>query len=131
MFFDRENVIKHVKDGTKSALSKLGSYVRRTAKGLIRPGKKAAKPGNPPHSHAGQLKELIYFGYDEQTESMVVGPQLFKRRNPTVPDLLEHGGTTTDYRGRRATYRGNPFMLPALEKESAKAPSLFANAIHN
>src|SRR5690349_8419313 len=95
-FFDRPAVKAKVKDGTQSALSKIGAFVRRSAKGLIRPGKKAAKPGNPPKSHVGTLKDLIFFAYDDKNDSVVIGPQLFRSKtNPTVPQLLEVGGTTT------------------------------------
>lgn len=133
MFFDRPRVLRKVKDGTKASLSKLGAFVRRTAKGLIRSGKRSAKPGSPPKSHLGILKDLIFFGYDERRESVVVGPQLFKgkaqRANPTVPNLLEFGGETVNWRGHAAVYHAFPFMHPAMEKESPKFPDVFSGCV--
>ncbi len=130
-FFDREGVIDKVKDGTKSALSKAGSFVRQRAKSSIRKRKKSAQPGNPPSSHTGLLKKFIFFGYDAETESVVVGPQLFKSGTPTpVTQLLEFGGETRSWRdGSPAKYNAFPFMGPALEAERDKFPELFANSV--
>jgi hypothetical protein len=132
MFFDKPGVIKHVKDGTESVLSKAGAFTRRTMKGLIRPGKKPAKPGKPPKSHTGIFKDLIYFGYDEKTQSVVIGPKLSKRsQSPTVPELLDRGGTIAHHwkTGKPATYHAFPYVQPALEIEAPKFPELFTNAI--
>lgn len=130
MFFDRANVQKHVKDCTKSVLSKAGAFARRTMKGLIRSAKKSADPGDPPKSHTGRLKDLIYFGYDEQSQSVVIGPALFKSQNPTVPQLLNEGGVTKHWRtGKPARYRAFPFVEPTMEIEEPKIPNLFRDAI--
>jgi hypothetical protein len=158
MFFDRASVQRKVKDGTKSVLARAGAFVRRTAKGLIRPGKKPAKPGNAPHSHLGLLKQFIFFGYDERTESVVIGPALLNGKsdsNVTVPELLEFGGEAVlrkdiyvtnevgrDARGKFVTggkslvkagthllYHKFPFMAPAMEQEAPKFPQLFSDAV--
>lgn len=130
MFFDRAGVVKHIRDGTKSVLAKAGAFGRRTMKGIIRSGKKPAKPGNPPKSHSGTFKELIFFGYDESTESMVYGPQLFKKGDPPVPQLLNEGGIGVNSRTRKpATYRAFPFVEPTLDIEAPKFPELFTNSI--
>lgn len=130
MFFDRPGVIKHVKDGTKSALSKAGAFIRTRARSLIRPRKRAAKPGQPPSSHEGTLRRLIFFGYDTNTESVVVGPKLSKGSNPTVPHLLEFGGVTKHWKSKRpAKYHAFPYMKPALELEKSNLPAAFAGAI--
>jgi len=80
------------------------------------------------------LKELIFFAYVPETKSVVVGPLEFKgsKSGYKVPTLLEKGGRVMLTRGkktRQATYAGNPFMRPALVKESPKFQGLFANSV--
>lgn len=115
MFFDRAGVIAKVKDGTSSTLSKIGAYVRRRARSRIRQGKSSAKPGNPPKSHVGTLRDLIFFGYDDDTNSVVIGPTLFRKQEPTCPNLLEFGGQINKG-GKTRFYHEFPFMAPSLEE---------------
>lgn len=130
MFFDRAGVVQHVRDGTKSVLSKAGAFARRTMKGLIRSGKNPAKPGNPPKSHTGLFKELIFFGYEAASQSVVIGPAFRSRQNPPVPQLLNDGGEAINWRtGKPATYQAFPFVEPTLAIEAPKFPELFTNAI--
>jgi hypothetical protein len=131
-FFDRPAVQKKVKDGVQSVLARMGAFVRTRAQRSIRPApKKHFIPvaGQPPRSHVGTLRDLIFFGYDTSTETMVVGPKLFKSGKPTAPNLLEFGGSTINSKGKRATYRKFPFMNPALIAESANFPGLFSGSI--
>jgi len=130
-FFDRATVIQHVKDGTKSVLSKAGAFIWRRAKSSIRKRKKIADAGSPPSGHTNRLRDLIFFAFDEASRSVVVGPLFFKKKNggKTVPLLLEEGGVGVNSRGKPATYRKFPFMQPALEKEQHNFPELFANSI--
>lgn len=130
MFFDAPGVLRKVKDGTKSALSKFGAFVWRRAKSSIRRRKKPSQPGQPPSSHAGQLRDLLFFGYDVTTETVVVGPQLFKSKtNPTVPELLELGGRSVTWKGTPALYRAFPFMKPALDAEQDNFSGMFAGSV--
>lgn len=133
MFFDRPGVLKKVKDGTQSALSRFGAFVRTSAQRSIRPGGKknvSAAPGQPPRGHVGWLRKLIFFGYDSGSESVVVGPQLFGKHNsPTVPNVLEQGGMGTTSQGKPAMYHKFPFMEPALTAEQDKFAGLFQGAI--
>jgi hypothetical protein len=130
MFFDRPGVMKKVKDGTVSALSKAGAFIRQRAKTSIKTRKKTAKPGNPPSSHDGRLKNMIFFGYDKSTESVVVGPKLCKGSNPTVPHLIEFGGSIIHWRDKKkAHYHAFPFMAPALAKELPNLPAAFQGCV--
>lgn len=100
MFFDRDGVIRKTTAGFRSRASKLGAYIRRRAKSLIRKRKAISEPGQPPSSHTGVLRDLIFFGYDDKANSLVVGPtpanQLARQDNRfvkgTVPQVLEEGG---------------------------------------
>lgn len=103
-FFDKL-LMKVVDKTTFDNLSKIGAFVRKTAKGLIRDvGKKGtpSKPGKPPKSRTGILKEFIYFAFDPRAYSVVVGPaktnQVFfngagQPVRGTVPNVLEYGGS--------------------------------------
>ena len=127
-FFDRPGVAGKIKAATKKALSKFGAFVRTAARRSIRTRKKSSTPGNPPSSHVGLLKKLIFFGYDNETETVLVGPHLLNGRSTSGAALLEFGGVG-QVNGKRATYHRFPFMAPALEGERDKFPGLFANAV--
>jgi len=126
MFFDRRAVRGKVDRTTRRVLSRFGAFVRRTARQSIRKRKKPSRPGQPPSSHTGLLKKFIFFGYEPQQRSVVIGPvQLTQKGRGEAPSLLEHGGSATiSYRGKRkrARIRQRPFMNPALEKEQPKLP---------
>jgi hypothetical protein len=129
-FFDRTAVMAKVDAARRTVLSKWGSFVRTTARRSIRPRKRSAAPGQPPSSHVGLLRKLIFFGYDDAAESVVVGPTLFKSGSPTVPELLEFGGSARHWRtGEPAVYRAHPFMRPAEEQERERGLKLFENSV--
>ncbi len=154
LFFDRPKVQRAVDAARRRVLSKAGAFIRQAAKTSIRKRKGPAPPGSPPHSHVGLLRRFILFGYDRQTDSVVVGPVGFARSN--VPHLLEFGGrvrTRTsrlipvgeirrDKRGpfkarkrvrvpagTTLVYEPRPFMGPALTRELPKFHELWHNSI--
>ena len=133
LFFDREAVTSKVAPAIRKVLSKFGAFVRRTAKGSIRRRRKAAPPGSPPSSHTGLLKKFIFFGYDPEQRSVVIGPTRLDRRGQgEAPSLLEYGGQTTLVRRgkrERATYRARPYMGPAFEKEQPKLPAMWRDSV--
>lgn len=102
-FFDRSSVIAAVGKAAAKNLSKAGAYMRRTAKGSIRKAKGPSKPGRPPHSHVGTLKNLLFFSYDPRTRSVVVGPE--KVHPGFIPRTLEIGGTQAKRRNARRIIR--------------------------
>lgn len=131
MFFDRKAVTDAVDKGTRSVLSRFGAFVRTAARSSIRKRKAISRPGEPPSSHVGLLKKLIYFGYDRSSKSVVVGPTPLNGR-AIVPPLLEDGGTLSRKdtgKVQRCTYRARPFMKPALKKEQLRLPALWANSV--
>jgi hypothetical protein len=104
VFLDRERVIARIGRAAAATLSKAGAFIRRSAKGKIRYAKSPSKPGSPPHAHESRkggrdspLRELIYFAYDERSNSVVVGPTPF-HGTAIVPRTLELGGTTVAHR---------------------------------
>ena len=131
-FFDRKAVLSAVDRAARQVLSKFGAFVRRTAKSSIRKRKAVSKPGQPPSSHTGLLKRLIYFGYDPTRKSVVIGPEPLNGRSQGA-HVLEYGGRqrirTSDGKPVHANYRARPFMGPAFSKEKPGLPAMWANSI--
>jgi hypothetical protein len=133
LFFDRQAVISKVDAASRKVLSKFGAFVRRSAKSSIRKRKKPAPPGSPPSSHTGLLKKFIFFGYDTDARSVVIGPtRLNQKGRGEAPPLLEYGGKATlTRRGKRkrTTYKARPFMGPAFKKEQPKLPAMWRDSV--
>ena len=133
MFFDRVLIKNKTDAATKKRLSKFGAYVRQTSRQSIRRRKGSSRPGQPPSSHTGLLKQFIYFGYDEHRRSVVIGPVTLARKASGVPAVLEYGGNVTiqwgNDRGKTVSIEARPFMGPAFEKELSAQASLWANSI--
>ncbi|MDO4571202.1 MAG: hypothetical protein Q4D38_12515 [Planctomycetia bacterium] len=76
-------------------LKRAGACVRRTARQSIRKVSKTStrsKPGEPPRSHRGTLREGILYDVNPATATVIVGP--IKNRAGKVPHILEFGGRT-------------------------------------
>lgn len=100
-FFDKEAVVKDTERKERRALSKVGAFVRRRARTLIRSrkrnprrGRKASlsRPGMPPISWAKPGIRDILFYYDAKAKSVVIGPLMFNGTDD-VPGFLEFGGS--------------------------------------
>jgi hypothetical protein len=88
-----------------------GQDIREKARKSIKPAKprpdgsvQRSAPGTPPRYRAGNgvsrgnspfigSKNFVYV-YDDQRQSVVVGPRLWRRRSTPTPNVLEYGGTT-------------------------------------
>ena len=141
-FFDRPAVIRAVGKAKAAVLSKFGAYVRRSARSSIRPGGKkgaVSKPGEPPRSHVGWLREFIQFAWDSRKQSVVVGPARFAGATSAghAPGTLERGGpvllTSRSRKGRvrQRTVRiaPRPYMGPALKTNLGVLPPMWANSV--
>jgi len=136
MFFDRKAVTSAVDRATRKVFSRFGAFVRRGAKSSIRKRKRISTPGEPPSSHTGLLKRLIYFGYDRQRRSVVIGPQRLNQKIGDAPEALEYGGVSTVVEGlrsrrkkRRVRIQARPYMGPAFQKEQPKLPAMWAGSV--
>jgi hypothetical protein len=136
MFFDRKRVIDATDKATRRVLSKFGAFVRQTARRSIHRRKRPSRPGQPPSSHVGLLKRRIFFGYDREKRSVVIGPAPINQRSPypgtTVPELLEEGGRVRRReKGKTEVlhYKARPFMGPAYENELPKLPAMWRNSV--
>jgi hypothetical protein len=136
MFFDTERVKRAADTATRKVLSKAGAFIRTAAKSSIRKRKAISAPGQPPSSHAGLLKRFIFFGYDADRKTVVVGPMRLNQKIGAAPEALEHGGPSTVVSGlrgkrrkRRIRIAARPYMGPAMVKVMPKFPGLWANSI--
>ncbi len=156
LFFDRAFVIERIDAATRASLARGGAILMRSARKSIKDGvvlargrvkegeqrkvidRRTSKPGEPPFSQTGLLRDNILFAFDPANRSVVVGPARLGR-STGAPETLEFGGTTVVDRrrkgrgGRRekATVRiaARPYMGPALAREVSKLPEQLRNSI--
>jgi len=136
-FFDSPKVASMMDAASVKVLSKFGAYVRRTMRSSIRRAKGSSKPGNPPKSHgADLLKKFIFFAFDPQTRSVVIGPERLNAKVGDTPRVLEFGGRNeiATYRKRKIVARrivnikARPYANPALKKDEPKLPAMWRDA---
>jgi hypothetical protein len=132
-FFNRRAVTSAVDRATRRVLSRFGAFVRTTARSSIRRRKSVSKPGRPPTSWTGLLKKFLFFSFDRERRSVVIGPVRLNSSDGEAPGLLERGGAATreDRRGKRhrVNYASRPYMGPAFEKEQPKLPEMWRDSI--
>ena len=120
MFFDSPKVIASVDKATRKVFTRFGALVRKVARNSIRKRKSHAPPGSPPSSHTGLLKKFIWFGYDPDKRSVVIGPARLSGKNKgEAPSLLEYG----------KEFPARPYMGPAYEKSKGQLMGLWKNSI--
>lgn len=99
-------------------------YARRD--GLAPPRRPLAhsKPGEPPRMIEGSIRRFLFFSYDAENRSVVIGPTLINSQTG-APRTLEEGGTVIT---RRGSFRilPRPYMKPAFEANINKLPRLLA-----
>lgn len=98
-----------------------------------------SRPGQPPRSHTGGLRNNIRFSIDKKNESVVVGAQRFASKGnakdikpKTVPAVLEFGGSRKTRRiirgkSRSITYRHKP--RPFVGPKTKLAAEKFAESM--
>ena len=133
-FFDTKRVMSALDRAGRAVLSKFGAYVRTAARHSIRKRKAVSKPGQPPSSHAGQLRDFLWFAYDTERRSVVIGPARLSDKPGNAPEALEYGGHSQAAVGpgrrlRTINIAKRPFMGPAYEQEKDKLPSMWANSV--
>ncbi len=115
LFFDRPAVTRAVDRAARKALTHAGGKVRliaqRSMRYVTQPKKQGKKrkvsaPGQPPRAVRPHpwLRKHLYFAWDPQRKSVVVGPAVFGRRTGT-PRRLERGGRVRIKNARRRLRR--------------------------
>jgi hypothetical protein len=80
-------------------------------------------PGEPPRMIVGYLKKFLYFNYDKQTKSVLIGPAKLEQ-DSSVPNVLEYGGMSEG-----SMIKPRPYMGPANEKAKSKYLELWKDSI--
>lgn len=157
-FFDSEKVIKATSKAERKVLSKFGAFVMTTARRSMRKRKKSSEPGQPPSAHVGLIKKFLYFVWDAEKKSVVIGPALLNgTKSRDTLTLMEHGGTASrrfavvkqekGKKGRgnksgatrlisapwakpqQVKYPARPFMRPALSTNLPKLPEMWRDSV--
>ncbi|MGC1272623.1 MAG: hypothetical protein WBC44_02860 [Planctomycetaceae bacterium] len=132
LFFDRPKVQSAVARAERRVLSKFGAFVRQDAKQRIRRRKRTSRPGESPTNRTGLLKRHIYFLFDPDRRSVVIGP-IRLSGGSGAPAALEHGGEAVVATARRKRVRveiePRPYMGPAFEKEQSQLPALWKDSV--
>ena len=144
-FFTAKGVADGLDAGTRKSLTKFGAYVRRRAKSSLKYKDGPAPPGQPPHVHrsatfkrkkgkggkkpqpVSPLRELIFFSYDRERKSVIIGPAIGGSRSG-APRTLEESGQAK-INGKTVFVRARPTMRPAFEIELAKVDGDFRNIL--
>ncbi|OHB50512.1 MAG: hypothetical protein A2Y10_18105 [Planctomycetes bacterium GWF2_41_51] len=132
LFFDSSIVAKAVDSATRKVLNRIGGMIRLTARRSIKkaPSHTAvSKPGKPPFSHTGLLRNYIYYSFDQQTRSVVVGPVALNAKGKNVPHILEYSGTAK-IKGKNVHIAARPYMGPALKVSQPRMAALWKNSVH-
>ena len=132
-FLDRSAISRAVDRGRRRALARSGGLVRTIARRSMRRRPGRSRPGQPPHAHSGELRDLLFFSYDRSSDSVVVGPAAFARRTG-APATLEFGGRTKKpvwWRGvqKYIRVRPRPTMAPALKKSQPQLAGFWKDQI--
>jgi hypothetical protein len=127
--FDAQKVERAVTRATLGALKRVGGRIRLTGRRSIRRREGPSRPGRPPHTQTGFLKDDILYRLDAPVESVVAGPW----RSPWLNMLHEFGGRgkrTPSHGGGWGSYPARPFMGPALEKNIDHIPDEWRDTVH-
>jgi len=142
----KSRVQGHVDRVTWRAMGRMGAYCRMVAKRMLSNFTHGpSRPGHPPHSHTGLLRNKLWWSRKHGGSEVVVGPEdLTKEGYPlgstmygtvTVPQLLEHGsgtvGAVRDRKGRKKSYKKRPYMRPAYDLTRQYQRKLWAQALND
>lgn len=131
-FFDAPRVLAATTAAERAVLSRFGAFVRQRARSSIRARKSVSPPGSPPSSHTGLLKQFLFFAFDTERRSVVIGPVRLNGKPGDALPLLERGGGAMRARHGQlvaCTYTPRPFMRPAFDRELSKLPPLWRDSI--
>lgn len=100
--FNRRLVKQRTDSAGVDALYRAGAYLRTTARRKIKKSNKASRPGRPPHTREGQLRNAILFAVDEGKKIAWVGPSA--RLISDIAKYHEFGGVQVR-KSKRKEYR--------------------------
>lgn len=127
----RQTPIAELTDEQRAAYQRAAAIAKRKGQPKPKRPRQSSKPGQPPRSHLGMLRRFLFFGYDREANSVVVGPARLNgvTGGPRALEALEEGGTSRTPQGQTINIAARPFMGPALAKERPKLPQMWANSV--
>ncbi|MEN6385311.1 MAG: hypothetical protein ABFD79_08930 [Phycisphaerales bacterium] len=131
LFFDSPAVVQAVDSATRKVLNRIGGMIRLTARRSIKKASThnaVSKPGKPPLSHTGLLRNYIYYSFDPQARSVIVGPVALRAKGKNVPHTLEYSGTAK-IRNKNIHIAARPYMTPALTVNQPRMAALWQNSV--
>ena len=116
-YFEQKSIMSMLNRHNRRALSRSGAYVAEVARRSIHKKRGSSKPGNPPYSHTGKLRQMIASGVDGNRVCAVAGAliRLDVENHGKTPNVLEHGGTTV-VKARKPKYKVGSTAPIAREK---------------
>jgi len=103
-FFDRLAVENRLAAKERRAMSKIGAFIRTSARSSIKRRRRPSAPGSPPNAHSKDrvvtLKNIL-FGYDPSSHSVVAGPVLLNRSTRKKAYFLEKSGRMMNVKDAR------------------------------
>ena len=127
----RQKPLEELTEEQLKAYQRAVAIAKKSGKPKPRRPMQSSKPGQPPRSHLGLLKRFILFGYDRDSNAVVIGPARLNgvAGGPRALEALEEGGQSKNAKGKTISVEARPFMGPALAKEQPKLPALWANSV--
>ena len=135
LFFDSKTVVSAVDEATRKILNHIGGMLRLTARRSIKKApshNSVSKPGKPPLSHTGLLRNYIWYSFDPQANSVVAGPVALNAKGKNVPHILEYSGDArikTKNGSKNVHIAARPFMGPALETNTGRMAALWKDSV--
>jgi hypothetical protein len=99
-FLDRPKVAAMLTRNEQRFLNRVGGQYRLVVKRSMRSGKATkrkdesyAAPGQPPRYHTKLLRDNIFYQYDPEKSTVIVGSRKLNGTDGNIPRVLEFGGT--------------------------------------
>ena len=127
----RQKPLAELTEEQLKAYQRAVAIAKKQGKPKPRRPMQSSKPGQPPRSHLGFIKRFLFFGYDRDSNAVVIGPARLNgvAGGPRALESLEEGGQSKNAKGKTISVEARPFMGPALAKEQPKLPALWANSV--
>lgn len=122
LFFDSAPVLQSLREDERKVLSRFGYFVFKDARQSIRKRRGPSKPGQAPTDQTGILKRFIFFAFDPEARSVVVGAaRLSGGQKGPAPEALENEGKVFNAAlGRWVRIKRRPYMAPAFNRQLSK-----------
>ena len=134
-FFDSRKVEDALDRKEKRVMTRAAGYGRQAMRRGMRRRKGPGPEGGYPNAHGGELRNKIFYNYNQSEGAAIIGPIRFATQPnylpsgiETIPQLLNEGATLyRPFRKKklRQVYKPRPFVELTLPIASAKWVELY------